>query len=354
MPLHVHTEYSLLDGVCFLSGDGKGGLIRKAKDCRFPAIAITDHGNVFGLVEFFQACKKAEIKPIIGCEMYQAPRSIHDRVSSYNHHLTVLARNEEGYRNLIKLSSQAWLDGFYYKPRIDKKLLEKHREGLIILSGCLQGEIPQLLLSGRADEAESLAAWFKETFEHFYLELMDHGLEEQKKVITMMLELGKKLEIPVVATQDVHYVEKEDAYFQDIVLCIGTKKKLADKDRLKFSSDQFYLKDADEMKLLFREIPSAVTNTLEIAEKTSFEFRFDRLLLPRFPLSDGKTAESELRKLCDEGIGKFYGENPSGEIRERLEHEMKIIKDMGFSTYFLIVHDFVRFAKNKKIPVGPG
>ncbi|RLD17752.1 MAG: DNA polymerase III subunit alpha [Caldiserica bacterium] len=351
--LHVHTEYSLLDGVARITRqDFPDDLIKRAKELKFPAIAITDHGNVFGAVKFFTRCMEEGIKPIIGCEFYISPTTIYDKVQP--NHITVLAKDEVGYRNLIKLNSIAYLEGFYYKPRIDKDLLLKHRDGLIILSGCLHGEINELLLKGNYEEAENLCRWFKDNFEHFYLEIMDNGMEEQKKLIKHVLELSKKLDIPVVATNDVHYVRREDAFLQDVVLCIGTKKKLEDKDRLKFSTDQFYLRSAEEMKEIFREIPEAIENTIRIAEKVSFEFDFEKILLPSFPTPRGEDPNTYLRRKCEEGARRIYGGKIPPEVRKRLDHELNIIKDMGFSTYFLIVEDFVNFAKKNGIPVGPG
>jgi len=351
--LHVHTEYSLLDGVCRLKkSPRKDDLISKAKELRFPALAITDHGNVFGAVEFFSRCQEEGIKPIIGSEMYVSATTIHDKTPSF--HITVIAKNEDGYRNLIKLNSIAYLEGFYYKPRIDKDVLLKHKKGLIILSGCLHGEINELLLKGNIKEAEELALWYKENFEGFYLEIMDNGMKEQKRLIPLVIELGKKLNIKVVATQDVHYVNREDAFLQDVVLCIGTKKKLNDKDRLKFSTDQFYLRSAQEMKEVFKEYSDAIKNTLEVAERVSFEFNFNRLLLPGFKVPGEANPNDYLKDLCLRSMRLKYGKNPKKEVVERLEHELKIIKDMGFSTYFLIVQDFINYARKKSIPVGPG
>lgn len=361
--LHNHTEYSLLDGACRILDDrGRpGDLIQTvAGEFKMPALAITDHGNMYGAVEFYMACRDAGIKPIIGCEVYVAPGSRLDRkVDDVNgeayHHLTLLARNQEGYKNLMKLVSIGFLEGFYYKPRVDKEVLRKYSAGLIAMSGCLSGEVPYHLLQGKQKDARRLAGEYKSIFEpgSFYLELMDNGLEEQKKVNTLLLELAKQDSLPVVATNDCHFLRREDAYVHDILLCIGTGKTLDEPDRMKFSSDQFYYRSPQEMMKLFSQHPDALKNTVEIADKCLVEMSFNQLYLPDYPVPGGKPAEKYLEELCREGLKARYGV-PGEAHNKRLEHELSIINKMGFAPYFLIVWDFIKYSKSNGIPVGPG
>ncbi|MFH1368412.1 MAG: DNA polymerase III subunit alpha [Elusimicrobiota bacterium] len=361
--LHNHTEYSLLDGACRILDDrGKPGeLIQTvANQFKMPALAITDHGNMYGAIEFYMACRVAGIKPIIGCEVYVAPGSrlerATDKVSGENYyHLTLLARDMQGYQNLMKLVSIGFLEGFYYKPRVDKEVLRQYSKGLVAMSGCLAGEVAAALLQGKIKDAERIAYEYRNIFEPgmFYIELMDNGLEEQKKVIPLQLELAKKTDIPIVATNDCHFLKKEDAFNHDVLLCIGTGKTLDEPDRLKFSSDLFYYRPPQEMIQLFSHSPEAVKNTVEIAEKCSLEIKFDKLYLPDYPVPAGKTAEKYLDELCGEGLKKRYAV-PSAEHTGRLEHELSIINKMGFAPYFLIVWDFIKYAKSGGIPVGPG
>lgn len=361
--LHNHTEYSLLDGACRILDDrGKpGDLIQTvANQYKMHALAITDHGNMYGAIEFYMACRSAGIKPIIGCEVYVAPGSRHekatDKATGENYyHLTLLARDNEGYRNLMKLVSIGFLEGFYYKPRVDKEVLRQYSKGLIAMSGCLQGEIASMLLQGRTKDAERIAYEYRNIFEPgcFYIELMDNGLEEQKKVMPLLLETAKKAELPVVATNDCHFLKKEDAFDHDVLLCIGTGKTLDEPDRMKFSSDLFYYRPPEEMIKLFSFAPDAVKNTVEIAERCAVDINFNQLYLPNYPVPGGKSAEAYLEELCLEGLKKRYPE-VRAEHTGRLKHELSIINKMGFAPYFLIVWDFIKYSKSNGIPVGPG
>ncbi len=350
--LHNHTEYSLLDGSCRIKD-----MIKTAKEYGMEAVAITDHGVMYGVIDFYDKAKKEGIKPIIGLETYVAPKSLYEKepkakVKSY--HLTLLSKNEIGYKNLLKLSSIAQIDGFYYKPRIDKKLLANHHEGLIILSGCLKGEIPQLILNGEIEKAYEVARWYKDLMgEDFYLEIQDHGLPEQKKINPTLLKMGKDLDIKVVATNDVHYLKEDDHIAHDILLCIQTATNLDDPKRMRFSSDQFYFKSPQEMFEVFGEIPEVLTNTKEIAEKCNLEFEFGKFHFPHFEVPEGYTVNTYFKKLAEDGLKKRYKEI-TPEIRERFEYELDIISKMGYEAYFLIVQDFINYAKDKGIPVGPG
>ncbi len=350
--LHNHTEYSLLDGSCRIKD-----MIQRAKEFGMEAVAITDHGVMYGVIEFYDKAKKEGIKPIIGLETYVAPRSLYEKepkakVKSY--HLTLLAKDEKGYKNLLKLSSVAQIDGFYYKPRIDKELLSKHYEGLIILSGCLKGEIPQLLLNGDIDKAYEVAKWYKGLVgEDFYLEIQDHGLPEQKKINPLLIKMGKDLDIKLVATNDVHYLRWEDHEAHDILLCIQTATNLDDPKRMRFSSDQFYFKSPEEMFDVFGEVPEVLTNTREVADKCNLEFDFGKFHFPYFEVPEGYTINTYFKKLAEDGLKKRYKEI-TPEIRKRFEYELDVISKMGYEAYFLIVQDFINYAKNKGIPVGPG
>ncbi len=360
--LHNHTEYSLLDGACRLVDDkGKPGdlLNTIAHNFKMPALAITDHGNMYGAIEFYKVCHDVGIKPIIGTEMYMAPNSCLDKklvpgVENY-YHLTMLARDNEGYKNLMKLSTAGFLEGFYYKPRIDKDLLAKHSKGIIGMSGCLIGEVANLVLNGKIKEAEKVASDYRDIFGagNFFIELMDNGLPEQKQVLPGLMEIAKRTGIPLVATNDCHYLRKEDAFDHDVLLCIGTGKNLDDPKRLKFSSDQFYYRSPQEMIQLFSYVPEAIKNTLVIADKCAVDIKFDQILLPHYPVPEGETDDSYLLKLCREGIQRRY--KSISEVHEkRLAHELDIIGKMGFASYFLIVWDFIHYSKQHGIPVGPG
>lgn len=359
--LHVHSEYSLLDGAARVRE-----LPKRAAELGMTALALTDHGVMYGAIEFYKACKGYGIKPIIGCEVYMTSGSMQDRLPRSDqpiYHLILLAKNMEGYRNLMRLVSAAHLQGFHYKPRIDMKLLSKYAEGLICLSSCLGGEIPQLLLRDQREEARLAALRFRQIFgEDYYLEIQDHGLYEQKKVMKDLIDLSRETGIPLAATNDVHYIHASDAMVQDILLCIGTGKAVDDKDRMRFQSDQLYLKSAEEMNRLFAHMPEALENTRRIADQCLLELEFGKSILPQFsPVPEFESSAEYLRRLCVSGLEKRYGSDlrwEDGEYRkkleERLEYELGVIEKMGFADYFLIVWDFVRFAHDKHIAVGPG
>ncbi len=349
--LHTHSEYSILDGSAKIDD-----LVNKAIHYKMPALALTDHGNMFGALEFYKSALHSGIKPIIGEEFYIAPRSIKKKDPKERaFHLILLARNEEGYRNLIKLSSIAFLDGFYYKPRIDKQLLASHLDGLIAMSSCLGGEIPTHLNQKRFERAREAAGEYLDLFgrDNFYFELMDNSIREQEEINRELIKLAKDMEIKLVATNDVHYVDKADAAYHDVLLCIQTGKTINEARRFKFKSEEFYFKSPQEMIALFSHCPEAVRNTIEITEKCNLSLEMGKLRLPHFPIPAGYSADSYLKKLTNEGIQRKY-EILSEEVRERTEMELNVISSMGFSTYFLIVWDFIRFAKSHGIAVGPG
>ncbi|MFH1380300.1 MAG: DNA polymerase III subunit alpha [bacterium] len=358
--LHNHTGYSLLDGACRIV-DEKGrpaDLLKTIESYKMPALAITDHGNMYGAIEFYKACVSVGIKPIIGCECYLAPQSRFDRtggMSETAYHITILAKNSTGYKNLMKLSSMGFIEGFYYKPRIDKDILKTHSEGLIALSGCLKGEIPKYVLKSDMTNAEKAVESYLDIFGegNFYIEAMNHLIPEQIQILPGLERLSKKMKVPLVATNDCHYLHKADAEVQDALMCIGTGKLISDEKRLKFSTQEFYYKSPEEMIALFKDMPEAVTSTLEITEKCNLDISFDNLHLPHYPIPEGETADTYLDKLCREGVIKRYGQM-TPELKSRLDHELTIIKKMGFSSYFLIVWDFIQFARSHEIPVGPG
>ncbi|MCK8825556.1 DNA polymerase III subunit alpha [Fuchsiella alkaliacetigena] len=351
--LHVHTEYSLLDGAAKIEE-----LINRAVELEMPAIAITDHGNMYGAIEFYRQAKAAGIKPIIGAEVYVAAgdrRQRNPKRDRQPYHLTLLAANNQGYQNLLKLVSLAYLEGFYYKPRVDEELLREYHQGLICLSGCLTGKVAKKILAGEEEQAKKTIKQYQEVFgaDNFYLELQDQGLRKEKVVNSSLLDFSQQLDVPVVATNDVHYLYQEDAQVHDVLLCIQTGKNLADEDRLEFSSDQFYFKSAEEMKEQFAQIPAAVENTLRIAERCQVELSFDQLYLPEYELEQEKDLDEYLRQLVWNKAQERYGEL-SAEIEERLDYELDIINSMDYAAYFLIVWDFVEYAKKKGIMVGPG
>ena len=351
--LHVHTEYSLLDGYARINE-----IFKEVKNLGMEAVAITDHGSMFGVVDFYKKALKEGVKPIIGCEVYTAPRTMGDKDSSKDKnagHLVLLAENNEGYKNLIKLVSKAYTEGFYYKPRIDYELLEKHTEGLIALSACLAGDIQRLIMERNPEKAREKARCLSGMFGkgNFYLELQDHGIPEQKLVNQELLKISKELQIPLVATNDVHYIRKEDSRAHDILLCIQTGKILSDTERMKFPTDEFYLKSPEEMAELFDYAPEALENTVRIAERCNVSFDFDQIYLPEFDIPEGIANNEYLRKLCLEGLRERYGE-VTEELLERFEYEIGVIEEMGYVDYFLIVWDFIRFAKESGIVVGPG
>ncbi|MDR0839849.1 MAG: DNA polymerase III subunit alpha [Christensenellaceae bacterium] len=348
--LHVHTQYSLLDGAARITD-----LVARAKELGMGALAITDHGAMYGVIDFYKACNKAGIKPILGMEAYVAPRSLQDRegVREYAH-LILLAKNEQGYKNLMRLSSIAFIDGFYYKPRIDYAVLEQYREGLICLSACLAGDIPQLLLQGRYDSAKALAERLLRMFgEDFYIELQNHGLPDQLAVLPQLAQIARELGIKTVATNDIHYVNQEDAESQDVLLCIQTNRVVTDENRMRMSADAFYLKSEDEMRQALYDYPEAIEATAEIAEKCSVSIDFGARRLPEFTAPEGLGNSAYLRKLCEEGLRRKMPDADDA-IWERLYYEVSVIIEMGFVDYFLIVWDFVDFAHRNGIYVGPG
>ena len=352
--LHLHTQYSLLDGACRF-----GQLFDAAKANGQTAVAITDHGNMFGAIEFYKEAKKHGIKPIIGCEVYVAVRSRHDKVHSIDserHHLVLLCENETGYKNLIKMVSESWTSGFYVKPRVDKELLEKYHEGIIALSGCLAGEIARKLVARDYDGAKQTALWYNSVFGqgNYYLEMQNHGLKEQLEIIPMLAKLSEETGIPLVATNDVHYVKKEDAKTQKVLICIQTNHTIDEETGIEFGTDDFYLKNEAEMLELFKNYPQAVKNTQIIADRCNVEFEFHKTKLPHFDVPDGRDHFDYFKEKCYEGLYKNYGENPDKKYIERLDYELSVIKNMGYVDYFLIVADFINYAKSKNIPVGPG
>ena len=381
--LHIHSEFSLLDGANRIKD-----IPKIAKELGMDSIAITDHGVMFGVIDFYKACKENDIKPIIGCEMYVAPRSRKDKDpnldSKYNH-LILLAKNNEGYKNLSKLVSLSFIEGYYYKPRIDKELLEKYHEGIICLSACLAGEVPQAIQNGDMEEAKKVATWFKDLFkDDYYLEIQNNGIKQQALVNQKLVELSKELDIPLVATNDAHYSRKEDAYNHEVLLCIQTGKRMSDEDRMRFETDELYIKSPEEMSEFFSGVPEAIENTVKIAEKCNVEFEFGNTILPNYDVPDGyETHYDYIEFLTKKGLVERYGKeeskskleqrsdnepksenlvkqveeeykNLSEDIRKRAEYELGVIKKMGYVDYFLIVWDYIHFAKTHNIPVGPG
>lgn len=359
--LHVHTQYSLLDGAIRFKH-----LFNRARDFGMDSVAITDHGSMFGALEFYLNAIEEDIKPIIGCECYLAPRKLTDKTfpdSKGVSHLILLAKNNEGYRNLCKLASIAQLEGFYYKPRIDKEVLQKHSRGLIALSACLHGEIPSLILEGKIKEADNAARFYQDLFgeNNFFLELQHNGIDIQKKINEALVDMGKRLSIPLVATNDCHYLNKEDARAHEILLCIQTGKTVKDPSHFKFETDQLYFKSGDEMNSFFAATPDALKNTVEIAKRCNVEMDFNSYHFPLFNIAGGQSEQEILEQKVARGFEqvliKIKSRNPSLDenlYRERLKHEMSVIVSMGFSGYFLIVADFIHYAKDNNIPVGPG
>ncbi|MBQ6678809.1 MAG: DNA polymerase III subunit alpha [Lachnospiraceae bacterium] len=354
--LHVHTEYSLLDGSCKIPE-----LVARAKELGFDSLAITDHGVMYGVIDFYRACKKAGIRPILGCEVYVAPNSRLDRELSGGddryYHLILLAENNKGYENLMKIVSRGFIDGFYYKPRVDKELLREFSEGIICLSACLAGEVQRDIVKGLYEEAKACALEYEAIFGHgnYFLELQDHGYADQKKVNQGLMRMHEETGIPLVATNDIHYINAEDAEAHDILLCIQTQKKVTDEDRLRYEGGQFYLKSEEEMKALFPYAPEAIENTHGIAERCSVEIEFGKTKLPRFTVPEGFTSDSYLRALVEQGFKERYPSPEDQEkLRGRVDYELSVIRNMGFVDYFLIVWDFIHFAKEHGIPVGPG
>ncbi|MBQ7344580.1 MAG: DNA polymerase III subunit alpha [Oscillospiraceae bacterium] len=351
--LHVHTEYSLLDGACRISG-----IMDRVKELGQTAVAITDHGVMYGCIDFYKAAKAAGVKPIIGCEVYVARRGLEDRVYGIDndpYHLVLLCKDRKGYENLCLMVSEAFINGFYGKPRVDLALLEKYHEGLIALSACLAGGVPQYLLANDYDQAKAYALKMAKIFGDgdFYLELQDHGIDEQRPVNQGVMRIARETGLPLVVTNDAHYLRKEDAAMQDVLLCIQTGKMVEDQDRMRFSTEEFYLKSEEELRQLFPGCDEAFENTARIAERCNVEFVFNEYHLPSFPVPEGYTNEGYFRKLCMDGFRERYPEQPK-EYLDRLEYEIGVISRMGYVNYYLIVWDFIRYAKDSGIPVGPG
>ena len=354
--LHVHTEYSLLDGSNKIKE-----CVARVKELGMNSVAITDHGVMYGVIDFYRAAKAAGINPVLGCEIYVAPGSRFDREAgnakeSRYHHLVLLAENDIGYANLVKIVSRGFTEGFYYKPRVDYDVLEKYHEGIIALSACLAGSIPSFLRRGLYDEAKQEAYRLQGIFgeNNFFLELQDHGIPDQKTVNQGLLRLHQETGIELVATNDVHYIYDSDAEAHDILLCIQTGKKVSDTDRMRYEGGQYYLKSAGEMEALFPYAKEALENTHKIAERCHVEIEFGDYKLPHFDVPEGETSESYLRKLCKEGLYKRYPKEQAEQLEERLNYELDTISTMGFVDYFLIVWDFIKYAKDHGIPVGPG
>ncbi len=355
--LHNHTDYSVLDGAITVDK-----LIKKAVELKMPAIAVTDHGNMYGAVDFYMKAQKAGITPIVGQEFYMAPGSrfnkefTRDSDVEKSYHLILLAKNNKGYKNLMKLSSIGFIDGFYYKPRIDFEVLEKHSEGIICSSACIAGEIPRAILKGKPAEARQLAGKMYEIFgkDHFYLEMQDHGLKEQKIVNKELIKMSKELNIPLIATNDAHYLNKEDSYSHEVLLCIQTGRTMNDTKRMRFSSNEFYIKSAEEMFSLFSDVPDALYNTYKIYEMMDLEIELGNPILPNFEVPEGYNLDTYLKHLVYEGAKKLYSSPLSDEVVKRIEYELGVITSMQFSGYFLIVWDFIEHAREVHIPVGPG
>ncbi|HAR50087.1 MAG TPA: DNA polymerase III subunit alpha, partial [Smithella sp.] len=362
--LHLHTQYSLLDGMIRLED-----LFKKAREYKMPAIAITDHGNMFGAIDFYQHAYKHGVKPIIGCELYVAPNKLTDRTAGGESakHLIVLVKNAQGYKNLMKLTTAGYLKGFYYRPRVDKELLKECHEGLIASSACLHGEIADLIMRGNIEEAKKVARHYQEIFgeDNFYLEIMENGIPEQKMANAGLLEISSELSIPLIATNDCHYLERDHAEAHDILLCIQTGKTIKDADRMSLSTDQFYFRSPEEMHQLFSLTPEALSNTVSIAERCNFSLETGKFYLPNFEIKNPEESLNEyLERKAREGLEKLFPvilkdqkENEAAikeKYEKRLNEELEIIKSMGFAGYFLIVSDFVKHAKHNNIPVGPG
>ncbi|MFA6002861.1 MAG: DNA polymerase III subunit alpha, partial [Elusimicrobiota bacterium] len=358
--LHNHSEYSLLDGIIrFTDKDGKPSeLLRGLARDGAKGMAMTDHGNMYGAIDFYTQCTAVGLRPIVGCEVYFAKGKKTDRGHSQkeNCHLTLLARNFEGYQNLMALSSRAFLEGFYYDPRIDREMLAEHSKGLIVLSGCLKGELAQTALRGDVEACAKLALSYRDMLdpEGFYLEMMDHGIVEQKQVIKVLLEVAKRTGLPLVATNDCHFVKKSDSEAQDARICIATGRRLDDKDRLRPEGREYYYKSPEEMSALFAYAPEAISNTVRIAQMCNLQIPMNQMLLPEFKVPEGHTQDSYLEELCRQGLKVRFGGEMSAKHEERLKYELSVIKRMGFSGYFLIVWDFIKYARTQDIPVGPG
>ena len=351
--LHIHTEYSLLDGACRIDQ-----LMDRVKECGQNAIAITDHGVMYGCVQFYKAAKKAGIKPIIGCEVYVATRTRFDKVNKIdgNNHLILLCKNETGYKNLIKMVSAAFVEGFYSKPRVDKQLLEQYHEGLICLSACLAGEIPQAILAGDYERAKATALWYQDLFGkgNYYIELQDHGLEEDTIVLPQLIKLARETGIPMAATNDSHYLRKDDAKMQSILLCIQTGKTIQDADRMEFQTDEFYVKTTDEMYELFAMVPEACANTQKIADQCNFDFDFGHTKIPYYKAPNGMDNQEFFEKLCWDGLERRYGPDVPPSNKDRLTYEIGVVKSMGYTNYYLIVWDYIKLRQESGHSGRPG
>ena len=354
--LHVHSEYSLLDGAARLEK-----LVDRAKALKFPALALTDHGNLFGAVDFYTACSKAGVKPILGSELYVAPGSRFERSSQDGgyegaSHCTVLARTAAGYANLMKLVSKAYLEGYYYKPRVDRELLAQHADGLLVLSGCLNSEVSRQLSAGDAEKAQQTAGWYQEVFgkDYYFMEVQSHGLEQQVAVTEGTIKIARAIGAPLCGTNDSHYLEADHSRAHEALLCIQTGTTMSDPNRWKFSSNEFYVKSADEMKAVFKDLPEAYRNTLAVAERCNVDLQFGQFHLPKYQVPDGYTLDSYLEHLAFEGLARRYGSSPADAIGERLRYELGVVSKMGFSGYFLVVWDFIAHARRQGIAVGPG
>ncbi|TCL44651.1 DNA polymerase III subunit alpha [Harryflintia acetispora] len=352
--LHLHTEYSLLDGACRIER-----LIDRVAGLGQKAVAITDHGVMYGVIDFYRAAKKRGIKPIIGCEVYVAPRTRHDKVhklDSSPYHLVLLCENNTGYQNLIEIVSRGFTEGFYSKPRVDRELLSAHHEGLICLSACLAGEIPRRLTEGDYQAALEAGTFYRDTFgkDNYFIEIQDHGIREQKMILPQLGRLAKELGVGLVATNDCHYIEKEDARMQKILICIQTNHTVDEDNEMAFETEEFYVKSGEEMDELFSSFGGALENTVRIAERCEVEFEFGKHKLPYFKAPEGETNREYFRRLCFEGLHRHYGEQPDPAVQERLEYELSVIEGMGYIDYYLIVFDFINFARQNGIPVGPG
>ncbi len=356
--LHLHSEYSLLDGSCRISQGKKNPLLDKVLELGMNSVAVTDHGAMYGTIEFIKAAKEKGVHPIIGCEFYLAARTRFDNdpnLDRSSSHLLLLAKDNTGYSNLLDMVSKANLEGFYYRPRIDRELLAEKSQGIIALTACLQGEVPRYLLRGEDQKARDALGLYLDIFgkDNVYMELMDHGIDEQKKVNPLLIDLANSMNVPLAATNDVHYLNKTDALAQEVQICIQTQKTFADKDRMEFHGPEFYLKSPDEMLSIFSHVPQAVYNTGEIASRCNVEIDFDAMHLPDFQVPEGHTLDSYLRQLCMEGFPRRY-DHITSELKERMEYELGVISQMGFPAYFLIVWDFINYARKNGIPVGPG
>ncbi|HTI55273.1 MAG TPA: DNA polymerase III subunit alpha [Verrucomicrobiae bacterium] len=354
--LHVHSEYSLLDGAARLEK-----LVDRAKALKFPALALTDHGNLFGAVDFYTACSKAGVKPILGSELYVAPGSRFERSSQDGgyegaSHCTVLARTAAGYANLMKLVSKAYLEGYYYKPRVDRELLAQHADGLLVLSGCLNSEVSRMLSAGDAAKAQQTAGWYQEVFgkDYYFMEVQSHGLEQQIAVTEGTVKIARAIGAPLCGTNDSHYLEAEHSRAHEALLCIQTGTTMSDPNRWKFSSNEFYVKSADEMRAVFKDLPEAYRNTLAVAERCNVDLQFGQFHLPNYQVPEGHTLDSYLEHLAFEGLARRYGGSPADAVVERLRYELGVVSKMGFSGYFLVVWDFIAHARRQGIAVGPG